>query len=377
MKGNKLKNRAINMLIPLFSLVFISFSENLLVTATELSSSGAATTSIQHENVQRTYKGDGDAVVAVKIPDGSNFRDFYPRTKNVKDSREFHEESDRIAANGTMISGVSARFRSGRAYPMELPDRYSRYRRYYTNRNSIDSEGSSWSGKWFNNLRRRTSSIMSPASAYDNQGYQTQQQEGMLMGEEPEMAATFLGGGHGGGYGGSGGGGGYGKGVNKSAVGLLGFLSLLSLIQNVLNQTNMAGGRKRRDVNGMDEFDANYDWQDGVTETVVLSPLALPILNAVAHAENGVIPAECTLQPICLANHFLVENLGERGKSLGMTLSTVSSKMITRKKKCRASGWDIAGRVIRAGMAGRSGKDCKSIYKECPEVSQPPKYSTS
>ncbi|ODN00888.1 hypothetical protein Ocin01_05787, partial [Orchesella cincta] len=346
-----------------------------LVTATEFASSGA-TTSTHPENVQKIYKGDSDAVVAVKIPETISFKDAYPNTKVIKGSAELHDENERIATNSTMISGVRARFRSGRAYPMELPSRYNRYRRYYTNRNSIDSDGSSWSGKWFNNLRRRTSMIMSPSPSYDSQGYQTQQQEamaaGMVMGDEPEMAATFLG--SGGGHGGGHGSGGYGKDVNKSAVGLLGFLSLLSLIQNVLNQTNMAGGRKRRDLNGLDEFDANYDWQDGVTETVLLSPLALPIMNAVTHAENGVISAECTLQPICLANHFLVENLGERGKSLGMTLSTVSSKMLTRKNKCKGSGWDIAGRVIRAGMAGRSGKDCKSIYKECPEVSDPPKY---
>lgn len=131
MNRNILENSSKNRLsVTLLSILCISIALQV-VTATKVELSGA-TTSTQHKNVQKIYKGDGDAVVAVKIPEGSSFKDAYPRAKNVTDSSEFHDENERIASNGTMISGVRARFRSGRSYPMELPSRYNRYRRYYT-----------------------------------------------------------------------------------------------------------------------------------------------------------------------------------------------------------------------------------------------------
>ncbi|CAG7821662.1 unnamed protein product [Allacma fusca] len=188
------------------------------------------------------------------------------------------------------------------------------------------------------------------------------------------------GGGHGGGYGGGwghgGGGGGYGGGGGghgkkadcNSALGLLGVLGLASYLQSVLRQTTTTmmmmmmppagggGGRKKRDT-------------EGTVDHVRITTKVLPMLSAIGHARDGLIPHHCVHEPICKANRILVDELGEgHGSSVASMVSHAAAKFLNQGNKDTKNS-----KFLLAAKTGRSKGDCND-YQHCQPLDSLPTY---
>ncbi|ODN00879.1 hypothetical protein Ocin01_05788 [Orchesella cincta] len=209
-----------------------------------------------------------------------------------------------------------------------------------------------------------------------------------------EMASES---GHGGGY--SGGGHSGGKGCN-SALGLLGVLGLAAYLQNVLRQMqNGTTGRRRRDVGFEDPFETelgldNIRNQLGLLEEYLL-PLnetnkdankinketyskvmrdVFPLLSAVAHARDGLIPVHCTHSSVCLANQVLVRDLGyPAGHNIGIRISSAIAKLLTKITKDERA--EQIRMISKAGKMGRNGRNCLKVFPTCNRLKKLPSYN--
>ncbi|CAL8125826.1 unnamed protein product [Orchesella dallaii] len=208
------------------------------------------------------------------------------------------------------------------------------------------------------------------------------------------------GGGHGGGHGGGGG----GKGCN-SALGLLGVLGLAAYLQNVLRQMqNGTTGRRKRDIGFDDPFDSelgldNIRNQMGLLEEYLL-PLnetgneemkvdketyskvmrdIFPLLSAVAHAKDGLIPVHCTHSSVCLANQVLVRDLGyPTGHNIGIRISSAIAKLLTRiTKDERAEQIRMISKAVYSSCIGQilnQDDDDSNPYKHIEMLDQEGRY---
>ncbi|XP_057371968.1 keratin, type I cytoskeletal 9-like isoform X1 [Daphnia carinata] len=169
---------------------------------------------------------------------------------------------------------------------------------------------------------------------------------------------------YGGGYG-HGGGGGYGQGgsyLNTSAVSLLGFLYLLNLIQDILNQitttTAAATGRKKRAISDpFQEWFTNLG-QGGIqTLTYEVAATILPLLNDFTEHHDLQRPLVCFQRSVCSANRRLVSNYGQLGKVFGK----LGSEAVLE----RFQSFYPEGTFTEAAIHGRNLADCYKIYNEC------------
>jgi hypothetical protein len=143
-------------------------------------------------------------------------------------------------------------------------------------------------------------------------------------------------------------------------LGLLGLLSILSSILQLLTTTTTAAttaattvapGRKRRSVK-------DYIQEESVeSKRQRIFNLALPYLTPVAHAKNGIIPTECTLQGICLTNKLIVKEFGFIGRPAGNRVTSLISKLLGEIKLENGH----KSKIETAGLHGRNQRNCQKV----------------
>ncbi|XP_046635323.1 keratin, type II cytoskeletal 2 oral-like isoform X2 [Daphnia pulicaria] len=204
----------------------------------------------------------------------------------------------------------------------------------------------------------RSTDLKPAASSYGGGGYGGGGYGGGNYGGGGSSGGGY---GHGGASYGGHGGGGYGHGLNTSAVSLLGFLYLLNLIQDILNQitTTAASGRKKKSIQDpFREWFSNLG-QGGIqTLNYEIVATVLPLLSEFTEHGDNKRPLVCAQRSICLANRRLTSNYGQMGKVFGK----LSSEAVL--EHFQSSSYP-EGTFTVAAAHGRNLADCHKIYSQC------------
>jgi len=150
--------------------------------------------------------------------------------------------------------------------------------------------------------------------------------------------------------------------VNTNAIGLLGLLGLLNLLSTILllfttTTTPAAGGRRKRSA----DIGIGMETQEDKTRRILVE--ALPFLTPVAHARDGQIPLDCTLQGVCLTNRLLVKEYGVNGRPAGRRVTSAISALLEEIGHEETAV--LKKRIENAGTEGRNQEDCHKKYPVC------------